>query len=136
MLKASIKFNMKPKNGIAYLQSKGFIAKEPMSDAVKDICHFLTSTSTLDKTAIGDYLGEDIPLNKEVLYFYIDSFEFNNVPFVEALKRLLSGFRLPGEGQKVDRVMEKFGEKYCKDNPDNFGSAECVYLLSYATIML
>ena len=32
--------------------------------------------------------------------------------------------------------MEKFGEKYVKDNPDNFGSAECVYLLSYATIML
>lgn len=32
--------------------------------------------------------------------------------------------------------MEKFGEKYCKDNPDNFGSAECVFILSYATIML
>ncbi|EQD28054.1 SEC7-like domain protein, partial [mine drainage metagenome] len=32
--------------------------------------------------------------------------------------------------------MEKFGEKYTKDNPDAFGSAECVYLLSYATIML
>jgi Sec7-like guanine-nucleotide exchange factor len=32
--------------------------------------------------------------------------------------------------------MEKFGEKFTKDNPDAFGSAECVYLLSYATIML
>lgn len=32
--------------------------------------------------------------------------------------------------------MEKFGEKYASDNPDAFGSAECVYLLSYATIML
>lgn len=29
MLKASIKFNLKPKNGIQYLISKGFIAKEP-----------------------------------------------------------------------------------------------------------
>jgi hypothetical protein len=29
MLKASIKFNLKPKNGISYLISKGFIAKDP-----------------------------------------------------------------------------------------------------------
>lgn len=43
---------------------------------------------------------------------------------------------MPGEGQKVDRIMEKFGEKYVKDNPEAFGSAECAYLLSYATIML
>jgi brefeldin A-inhibited guanine nucleotide-exchange protein len=52
------------------------------------------------------------------------------------LKRLLSGFRLPGEGQKVDRIMEKFGEKFCSDNHDSFGSAECIYLLAYATMML
>lgn len=32
--------------------------------------------------------------------------------------------------------MEKFGEKFCRDNPDAFYSAECAYLLSYATIML
>ena len=32
--------------------------------------------------------------------------------------------------------MEKFGDKYCHDNPDAFGSAECIYLLSYATMML
>jgi Sec7-like guanine-nucleotide exchange factor len=52
------------------------------------------------------------------------------------MKKLLAGFRLPVEGQKIDRIMEKFGEKYCKDNTDSFGSGECVYLLSYATMML
>lgn len=66
----------------------------------------------------------------------MDSFNFANVAYVESLKRMLSGFRLPGEGQKVDRIMEKFGEKYCLDNHDAFGSAECIYLLSYATMML
>jgi Sec7-like guanine-nucleotide exchange factor len=96
----------------------------------------LKTTSSLDKTKIGEYLGEDVELNKAALYYFIDSDDFANVPFVESLKRLLSSFRLPGEGQKVDRIMEKFGEKFTKDNPDSFGSAECVYLLSYATIML
>jgi brefeldin A-inhibited guanine nucleotide-exchange protein len=96
----------------------------------------LKSTTTLDKTKIGEYLGEDIDLNKKVLYNYVDSYNFAQVPYVESMKRLLSGFRLPGEGQKVDRIMEKFGEKYCKDNHNAFGSAECIYLLSYATMML
>jgi Sec7-like guanine-nucleotide exchange factor len=43
---------------------------------------------------------------------------------------------MPGEGQKVDRMMEKFGEKFNRDNPETFGNSECIYLLSYATIML
>ena len=30
MIKAAIKFNLKPKNGILYLILKGFIAKEPV----------------------------------------------------------------------------------------------------------
>jgi len=34
MLKASIKFNIKPKNGINYLISKGFISKEPKEQMV------------------------------------------------------------------------------------------------------
>lgn len=52
------------------------------------------------------------------------------------MKLMLSGFRLPGEGQKVDRIMEKFGDKFVQDNPVKYGSAECIYLLSYATMML
>ncbi len=66
----------------------------------------------------------------------MESYNFVNVRYVESLKRVLSGFRLPGEGQKVDRIMEKFGDKFFHDNPESFGSAECIYLLSYATMML
>ena len=90
----------------------------------------------LSKTEIGDYLGEDKALCKNVLYAFVDSFNFNGKGLVESLKELLSTFRLPGEGQKVDRIMEKFGEKYVLDSPEAFQSAECVYLLSYAIIML
>lgn len=32
--------------------------------------------------------------------------------------------------------MEMFGEKYCKDNHDAFGNAECIYVLAYATMIL
>ena len=41
-----------------------------------------------------------------------------------------------GEAQKIDRIMEKFAEKYCRDNPGAFPSADGPYLLSFAIIML
>ena len=76
ILKASIKFNLKPKNGIQYLVSKGLIVKDPQSEQIKDIVNFLKTTSSLDKTKIGDYLGEDTDFNKSVLYAYIDDINF------------------------------------------------------------
>ena len=41
-----------------------------------------------------------------------------------------------GEAQKIDRIMEKFAERYCEDNPGAFASADGPYLLSFALIML
>ena len=32
--------------------------------------------------------------------------------------------------------MEKFGEKLSRDRPVDFGNAEGIYLLAYATLML
>jgi brefeldin A-inhibited guanine nucleotide-exchange protein len=31
----------------------------------------------------------------------------------------LQYFQLPGEGQKVDRVMQHFAQKFYRDNPDS-----------------
>jgi brefeldin A-inhibited guanine nucleotide-exchange protein len=134
--KAASKFNLKPKKGIEYFLDFNNAKNIDYQEKLDLIVNFLKTTPTLDKTAIGDYLGEDIEINKDVLYRLIEQMEFKEKPFVPSLKVLLAGFRLPGEGQKVDRIMEKFGEKYVKDNPETFGSSECVYLLSYATMML
>ena len=41
-----------------------------------------------------------------------------------------------GEAQKIDRIMERFAERYCKDNPDVFKTSDGAYLLSFALIML
>lgn len=40
------------------------------------------------------------------------------------IRRFLSPFRLPGEAQKIDRMMEKFAERYFAHNPNTgFGNA-------------
>ena len=46
------------------------------------------------------------------------------------------GVWLAGESQKIDRIMERFAERYCKDNPDVFKTADGAYVLSFALIML
>uniref|UniRef100_H2YAK5 SEC7 domain-containing protein n=1 Tax=Ciona savignyi TaxID=51511 RepID=H2YAK5_CIOSA len=58
--------------------------------------------------------------------------------FVSALRRFLEGFRLPGEAQKIDRLMEKFASRYCDCNPHGtiFASADAAYVLAYSIIML
>ena len=44
--------------------------------------------------------------------------------------------RLPGEAQKIDRLMEKFAERFVKCNPASFKSADVAYVLAYSVIML
>ncbi len=72
----------------------------------------------LDKTMIGVFLGTDDKLPKACLYRFIEEFDLKGVAYVQSLKTILQGFRLPGEGQVVDRVMEKFGLKFIEDNPN------------------
>lgn len=67
---------------------------------------------------------------------YIGSIEFVGMSLDDALRLFLSGFRLPGEAQKIDRLMEKFAEKFCAQNPGVFKNADTAYVLSYSIIML
>ena len=51
-------------------------------------------------------------------------------------RMFLDGFRLPGEAQKIDRLMEKFAERYVNCNGETFKSADVAYVLAYSVIML
>ena len=95
VLEAGMKlFKQKPNKGIKFMQEKGIIDKGSMVA----VAQFLHSESTrLDKTAIGEFLGEVD--NKQVMYFYVDEMNYNGMGFVTALRHFLEGFRLPGESQ-------------------------------------
>ncbi|CAK5020623.1 unnamed protein product [Meloidogyne enterolobii] len=126
-------FAKKPAQGLTFLHSKGFIGTEP-----EDIAAFFHAEERLDKSVIGDYLGDGDSFNQKVMYSYVDTFDFSGVNIVQALRTLLNKFRLPGEAQKIDRIMEKFASRYCECNPQLkiFASADTAYVLSYSIIML
>lgn len=124
-------FNRKPSKGIEFLISTKKIAGSPEA-----VASFLKKTSGLNETMIGDYLGEREEFSLKVMHAYVDSFNFKGMHFGEAIRFFLRGFRLPGEAQKIDRIMEKFAERYCKCNPSSFTSADTAYVLAYSVIML
>ncbi|KAL8114301.1 hypothetical protein AgCh_021232 [Apium graveolens] len=124
-------FNRKPKKGIEFLIKANKVGGSP-----KEIADFLKDASGLNKTLIGDYLGEREDLSLKVMHEYVDSFDFQGKEFDEAIRVFLRGFRLPGEAQKIDRIMEKFAERYCKCNPKVFTSADTAYVLAYSVILL
>ncbi|KAK8339510.1 hypothetical protein V6Z12_A08G038900 [Gossypium hirsutum] len=124
-------FNRKPEKGIEFL-----IKARKVGNSPEEIAAFLKNTSGLKKTLIGDYLGEREDLPLKVMHAYVDSFDFQGMEFDEAIRAFLPGFRLPGEAQKIDRIMEKFAERYCKCNPKAFISADTAYVLAYSVIML
>ena len=66
----------------------------------------------------------------------IASLDFSGMDFVQALRQFLQAFRLPGEAQKIDRMMEKFADRFCELNPSVFAKADTAYTLAFSVIML
>jgi len=151
--------------------------------------HFLKTTPGLEKTMIGDFLGEREDFSLKVMHAYMDSFPLTvrrcythaalapglcrhrsrggpggfqggptstlfspcarffflvfllflsgqNLASDEAIREVLLGFRLPGEAQKIDRIMEKFAERFCRCNPKEFTSADTAYVLALVIMLL
>ncbi|XP_061605691.1 cytohesin-3 isoform X8 [Phyllopteryx taeniolatus] len=125
------KFNMDPKKGIQFLLENDLLQNTP-----EDIAQFLCKGEGLNKTVIGDYLGERDDFNIKVLQAFVELHEFADLNLVQALRQFLWSFRLPGEAQKIDRMMEAFASRYCQCNPGVFQSTDTCYVLSFAIIML
>ncbi|CUM67913.1 uncharacterized protein PRCAT00005624001 [Priceomyces carsonii] len=125
-------FNQKGKKGIKYLLKEGFIT----SDDPKDIASFLLETDGIDKASLGEFLGEGEEQSIAIMHAFVEQMDFTNSNFVDSMRRFLQAFRLPGEGQKIDRFMLKFAERYVSGNPTIFANADTAYILAYSIIML
>lgn len=91
------------------------------------------------------------PDKVSLLNEYIRLFDFSGLRVDEAIRILLTKFRLPGESQQIERIIEAFSSAYCEnqdydpskisDNAEDDIStvqpdADSVFILSYSIIML
>ncbi|KAI1305204.1 Cytohesin-1 [Halotydeus destructor] len=125
------RFNMDPKKGIEFLIANGLV-----KNTAEEVAQFLMKGEGLNKTAIGNYLGEKVDFNIDVLDSFVNCHDFANLILVQALRQFLWSFRLPGEAQKIDRMMEKFAARYCQLNCGVFSDPDTCYILSFSIIML
>ena len=126
-----IAFNSNPSKGIRLMTAAGII-----DGSTESIARFLMETNGLDKATIGDFLGHHDPEKIEILREYTNMKDFGGQHVDEALRSFCSGFRLPGEAQKIDRIVERFSKRYCENNPGVFKSTDAAYVLSFAIVML
>lgn len=162
MREATCRFNDKASDGIRFLIDHGILSESP---SPKDVALFLRNgiTFDLDKQAIGEYLGsigksstsskappewEQDWFHKDTLKEYCSSFHFKNQRLLDCLRMFLSSFRLPGEAQQIDRILQAFAEtcaSQCEESqygslklfsPDPKKASDAAYLLSFSIIML
>ncbi len=100
--KAVLKYNQKPSAGIKYAMQVGLLNGEDPADVAQFL---LVNKDVLDKTQTGEYLGREPNYQEgfalKVLHNYANQMDFAGLRFDDGIKFYLSGFRLPGEAQKV-----------------------------------
>ncbi len=162
MRKAAKLFNTKSSTGISFLVSCGIIA-DPVTP--RSIASFLRNGLVvgLDKKQVGVYLGEvgkpavagKSPkvwerdwFHKEVLVEYCSLFDFDRQSLLDGLRMFLASFRLPGEAQQIDRILQAFADSCgnrCEESmngglnlfsEDPKRAADVAFLLSFSIIML
>ncbi len=162
MRKAANLFNTKSSKGISFLVSSGIIA-DPVTP--RSIASFLRNGLVvgLDKRQVGVYLGEvgkpavagKSPkvwerdwFHKEVLEEYCSLFDFDRQSLLDGLRMFLASFRLPGEAQQIDRILQAFADSCgnrCEESmngalklfsEDPKRASDVAFLLSFSIIML
>ena len=158
MREATILFNAKPTTCFNFLLEHEILV-EPVTPT--NVAEFLRNGIVLglEKPKVGEYLGtvgkspvagksppdwERDWFHKETLKEYCAAFNFKEQSLLECLRMFLSSFRLPGEAQQIDRILQAFSEScasQCKESkevfsPDSKKAADAAYLLSFSIIML
>ena len=58
------------------------------------------------------------------------------MPFEDAIRLYLESFRLPGEAQKIYRIMDSWSQHYFAQCPGSFANADAVHVLAFSVIIL
>lgn len=145
LFEAATIFNQKPEKGIAFLIENKKLP-DPQDDqqvAAKAIAKLLYDhrNTIINKKKIGEYIGgnKDKVFSHLVRHEYTSQQNFKDMPLVVAMRNFLNTFRLPGEGQVVERCLEAFSQCYFKEVESTahiYANEDAVYLLAYAVIML
>ena len=109
-------FNENPRKSLSHLVGLGVLARE--DDAV-EVAQFCRTCPGVDKEVLGQYFGKvSGDFNRQVLKAFVDTFDWSGTPLDTAVRDFLVAFRLPGEAQQIDLIMETFAARWYSGNTD------------------
>lgn len=137
--------NVSAKECFAFLKKEKLLtAAESETEKYEDeLTDYLFNAPGLDKKQLGEFMGK--PANVKILNKFVDKFNWRgeSLRIDEALRMLLEKFRLPGEAQQIQRVVEAFSRTFFEhqssnksEHTINFENTDVIFVLSYAIIML
>jgi brefeldin A-resistance guanine nucleotide exchange factor 1 len=127
-------YNRDQKKGVEYLKLCHLLPTPPEP---RSMAYFLRYSPGLDKNKIGEFLGDPDDFNLKVLKEFTDSFDFTGAILDTALRTYLETFRLPGESQKIQRILEAFSERFFEQQTTGvFATKDAAFILCYSLIML
>eukprot|EP00045_Choanoeca_perplexa_P013567 m.154492 g.154492 ORF g.154492 m.154492 type:complete len:826 (+) comp16387_c0_seq1:100-2577(+) len=128
---ALYRFNRKPHKGLYDLVDCGLVKDDPV-----DQIRFLCEEPGLSRAAVGELLGHQHEPGLSLLKAYAETFDFCSVAVDSALRLFLLPFRIPGEAQKIERVLTAFSKRYFDHNPGMFHHEDTALVLSFSIMML
>ncbi|EUR62879.1 hypothetical protein PFBG_05484 [Plasmodium falciparum 7G8] len=82
---------------------------------VKSMAKFVRYNPFLDKEFVGEYISHRKNVN--LLKRYVRLFDFCNLSLLSSLRLFLRCFKLPGEAQLIERILEHFSLCFFYSNP-------------------
>ncbi|RLN27471.1 hypothetical protein C2845_PM05G17090 [Panicum miliaceum] len=127
-------YNRDQKKGVEFLKLCHLVPTPPEP---RSMAYFLRYSPGLDKNKIGEFLGDPDEFNLKVLKEFTETFDFTGAILDTALRTYLETFRLPGESQKIQRILEAFSERFFEQQTTGvFATKDAAFILCYSLIML
>ncbi|KAH7647325.1 sec7 domain containing [Cryptosporidium bovis] len=95
-----------------------------------ELAKFFRYAPNIDYCILGEYLSKNKDWNGSVRSAFMSTFDFSGKTVVMSLREVLGTFKLPGESQQIERIMESFSHEFfsqqkiindCDSNNTDFG---------------
>ena len=136
--KATALFNSNYKKALTFLDQNGLIDfSEHEKSTSRTAARFVLNTPNLNQSQVGELFGSTSPFSSFCLNFYIGNLNLEGRPLLPAFREFLLGLTLPVEGQKIDRILERFANSYYSVNKNgNFKNPDEIHVLIFSLLML
>jgi len=122
-----------PEKGIRALIEQGHLGEGGAADIAS---FFLRNDGKLDPSKVGDYLGGNDSVQREALQHVLSTIQLEGLPLDSALRKTISMIKLPGESQKIDRIIEQFAIQWLAANPGAVDHVDTAQIIAFSLVML